>query len=166
MLVCSQSGGELREYGFYQKLNQVEEELRLRKERSAEYSFVRIHQRYLVNAVRVEHMDASHVAVGGRELPVSRAMKNEAMQKIAAGNAGGVCMRTVAFLLQLAAVLISTAFNTKAIGCFLNFKKNRFSRIVAYLSCWVATGNILFIGDRFNFPVGLACFCIWDVHCL
>ena len=83
VLVCSQSGGELREYGFYQKLNQVEEELRLRKERSAEYSFVRIHQRYLVNAVRVEHMDASHVAVGGRELPVSRAMKNEAMQKIA-----------------------------------------------------------------------------------
>lgn len=67
-------------------------------------------------------------------------------------------MRTVAFLLQLAAVLISTAFNTKAIGCFLNFKKNRFSRIVAYLSCWVATGNILFIGDRFNFPVGLAVF--------
>lgn len=65
-------------------------------------------------------------------------------------------MRTVAFLLQLAAVLISTAFNTKAIGCFLNFKKNRFSRIVAYLSCWVATGNILFIGDRFNFPAGLA----------
>ena len=67
-------------------------------------------------------------------------------------------MRTVAFLLQLAAVLISTAVNTKAIGCFLNFKKNRFSRIVAYLSCWVATGNILFIGDRFNFPVGLAVF--------
>lgn len=83
VLVCELPTGEQKEYAFYQKLSQVEEELELHKGENNGNSFVRIHQRYLVNAARVEHIGASSVVTGGKELPMSRALKEHAMQKIA-----------------------------------------------------------------------------------
>lgn len=64
-----------REYAFYGKLDDVQEQAGSR--------FVRIHQRYLVNADRVEHIGKDSVLAGGRVYPVSRSMKNEAMAALA-----------------------------------------------------------------------------------
>lgn len=64
-----------KEYPFYGKLDEV----------SAQVgdAFVRIHQRYLVNKERVEHIGKDEVSVGGKVLPVSRSMKEEAMSALA-----------------------------------------------------------------------------------
>lgn len=71
ILVC-----EEKEYSFYGKLDEVEQQLSGR--------FVRIHQRYLVNPDRVERISGEHVTMmGGIELPVSRALKEEATGKLA-----------------------------------------------------------------------------------
>lgn len=61
-------------YTFYARLNEVEEEVGA--------GFVRIHQRYLVNAAAVEHMDNGSVTVGGETLPVSRGYQPTAMLAI------------------------------------------------------------------------------------
>jgi len=45
--------------------------------------FVRIHQRYLVNPQQVEQIGTDHVAVAGKELPISRALKDEAVRNLA-----------------------------------------------------------------------------------
>ena len=45
--------------------------------------YVRIHQRYLVNPRWVEHIGCSTVTVEGKELPVSRGFKENAMEKLA-----------------------------------------------------------------------------------
>lgn len=63
------------EYAFYGKLDRVEEEL--------DGAFVRIHQRYLVNPDRVTYIGGDSVLVDGKELPVSRAMKEEALGRLA-----------------------------------------------------------------------------------
>lgn len=45
--------------------------------------FVRIHQRYLVNAGPVEHIASDSVVIGGKTLPISRALKAEAITLLA-----------------------------------------------------------------------------------
>lgn len=74
VLVCRD-----KEYPFYAKLDEVEQQL--------SGSFVRIHQRYLVNPSQVVQIGSDSVAVGTgsslRTLPVSRALKEEALKKLA-----------------------------------------------------------------------------------
>ncbi|QHQ62364.1 response regulator [Anaerocolumna sedimenticola] len=45
--------------------------------------FIRIHQRFLVNATAVEQINNKMVVVDGRELPLSRSLKAEASTKLA-----------------------------------------------------------------------------------
>ena len=71
----------LKEYTFYKKLDDMEETLGS--------DFIRIHQRYLVNGISVEQISASAVTVDGRELPISRALKEEATKKLARAMLGG-----------------------------------------------------------------------------
>lgn len=60
-----------RSYRFYARLNDVEQEVGA--------AFVRIHQRYLVNAAAVEHIDGGAVQIGSQTLPISRACQKEAI---------------------------------------------------------------------------------------
>ncbi len=71
-----------KEIDFYGKLDALETEL--------DDSFVRIHQRYLVNASHVEKIGHSSVMVDGRELPVSRSLKEGAVKKLAAAMMKGL----------------------------------------------------------------------------
>lgn len=71
-----------KETDFYGKLDALETEL--------DDSFVRIHQRYLVNASHVEKIGHSTVIVDGRELPVSRSLKEDAVKKLAAAMMKGL----------------------------------------------------------------------------
>lgn len=64
-----------REYPFYAKLDEVEQQFCGR--------FVRIHQRYLVNPAQVGQIGSDSVTVGGQRLPMSRALKDEATRKLA-----------------------------------------------------------------------------------
>ena len=74
VLVC-----EEKEYSFYAKLDEVEQQL--------SENFVRIHQRYLVNPNQVVQIGTDSVTVGTgaatRTLPVSRALKEEALKRLA-----------------------------------------------------------------------------------
>lgn len=74
VLVC-----EEKEYSFYAKLDEVEQQL--------SENFVRIHQRYLVNPNQVVQIGTDSVTVGTgaatRILPVSRALKEEALKRLA-----------------------------------------------------------------------------------
>ncbi|WP_308782132.1 LytTR family transcriptional regulator DNA-binding domain-containing protein [uncultured Blautia sp.] len=45
--------------------------------------FVRIHQRYLINGDRVDHIGHDQVEICGKELPISRGMKDAAVAKLA-----------------------------------------------------------------------------------
>lgn len=60
---------------LYAKLDEVQKQLGAR--------FVRIHQRYLVNAETVQQIKRDSVLVGGQELPMSRSLKVEASSKLA-----------------------------------------------------------------------------------
>ena len=60
-----------REYPFYAKLDDVAAELG--------DGFVRIHQRYLVNARAVAAVTGDSVETGGKRLPISRGLKREAL---------------------------------------------------------------------------------------
>lgn len=71
-----------KETDFYGKLDALETEL--------DDSFVRIHQRYLVNTSHVEKIGHSSVIVDGRELPVSRSLKESAVKKLAAAMMKGL----------------------------------------------------------------------------
>lgn len=64
-----------KEIDFYGKLDELESELK--------ENFVRIHQRYLVNASHVEKIGHTDVLIGGKKLPVSRSLKDTAVQKLA-----------------------------------------------------------------------------------
>lgn len=64
-----------KEYGFYEKLNNLEEQLN--------NSFIRIHQRYLVNPQQINCINAASVTIDGQELPISRSLKETAMKKLA-----------------------------------------------------------------------------------
>lgn len=70
VLVCRK-----KEYPFYGKLDEVEDKLA--------GGFVRIHQRYLVNPGKVEKIGSDHVIISGQELPISRALKEEATGRLA-----------------------------------------------------------------------------------
>lgn len=72
---------EKEAYSFYGKLDQVETQL--------SGAFVRIHQRYLVNPGQVTYIGGESVTVGGKELPMSRNMKEEATVKLAKAMLGG-----------------------------------------------------------------------------
>lgn len=69
-LVCQE-----KEYAFYGKLDEVAEKL-------SNY-FVRIHQRYLVNPDKVDYIGTDCVMMAVHKLPVSRAMKEQAMAGLA-----------------------------------------------------------------------------------
>lgn len=71
-----------KEYAFYGKLDEVEQEL--------SGSFVRIHQRYLVNPEQVTHIGSDRVMIGDKELPISRALKEEATARLAKALLGGM----------------------------------------------------------------------------
>ena len=73
-VVCQREGPEAA-YSFYGRLDQVEKELG--------GSFVRIHQRYLVNPKQVTYIGNGSVALDGFELPMSRAMREKASVKLA-----------------------------------------------------------------------------------
>lgn len=66
---------EQKEYFFYGKLGEVQAQVDDR--------FVRIHQRYLINGDHVEYIGHDEVLTGGRSLPVSRGMKEEAVKRLA-----------------------------------------------------------------------------------
>ena len=68
-------------YSFYGKLDEVEEQL--------SGAFVRIHQRYLVNPEQVTHIGGESVTVDGKDLPMSRNMKEEATIRLAKAMLGG-----------------------------------------------------------------------------
>lgn len=70
-----------KEYPFYGKLDDVAAQLGA--------NFVRIHQRYLVNADKAVHIGKDAVSIAGKDLPISRSMKEEAMEKLAAAMLGG-----------------------------------------------------------------------------
>lgn len=63
------------EYSFYGKLSEVEQQMR--------EGFVRIHQRYLVNAAAVSYIGSTCVEMGTHTLPVSRSFREEAIKKLA-----------------------------------------------------------------------------------
>lgn len=67
-------------------------------------------------------------------------------------------MTSVRFLVDFVLMLILLAFNMKALACFLEFKKEWWRKLLAYLSCWIVMGNVLYIGDKTNLPIGLGCF--------
>ena len=72
---------EKEAYSFYGKLDEVEKQL--------SGAFVRIHQRYLVNPGHVAHIGGDSVILDGRELPMSRNMKEEATVRLAKAMLGG-----------------------------------------------------------------------------
>lgn len=65
---------ESGEYPFYGKLDQVAAQAP---------GFVRIHQRYLVNSRHVEYVGRDSVTAAGREFPISRSMKEAAVEALA-----------------------------------------------------------------------------------
>lgn len=69
------------EYPFYAKLNDIDELLN--------GTFVRIHQRYLVNPQFVDHIGSAAVTIGSTSLPFSRSLKEEATRKLALALFGG-----------------------------------------------------------------------------
>lgn len=70
------------EYPFYAKLDDIEKEL--------SSSFVRIHQRYLINPAAVDYLKADSITLGSFELPCSRKYKETATAKIARTMIGGM----------------------------------------------------------------------------
>ena len=70
-VVCVAKDGN---YTFYDKLDAVEEAIGK--------SFVRIHQRYLVNGRAVERVGVESVVIGGEELPISRSYKSSAVLEL------------------------------------------------------------------------------------
>ncbi|MDE6389562.1 MAG: LytTR family DNA-binding domain-containing protein [Lachnospiraceae bacterium] len=70
------------EYPFYAKLDDIEKELAS--------SFVRIHQRYLINPAAVDYLKADSVTLGAAELPCSRKYKEAATARIARTMMGGM----------------------------------------------------------------------------
>lgn len=66
---------------LYMKLDDIHKQLGT--------GFVRIHQRYLVNAHAVEQIRKDSIIVSGQELPMSRSMKAEATSKLAFSILGG-----------------------------------------------------------------------------
>lgn len=64
-----------RDYSFYDKLDNVEEDVGS--------SFIRIHQRYLINAKEVKRLSGDEVSLDNIILPVSRAYRQSAASALA-----------------------------------------------------------------------------------
>ena len=60
---------------FYAKLSDVEERLDQR--------FVRIHQRYLVNADHVDYIGHEELRIGEKIIPISRSLRDQAVKRLA-----------------------------------------------------------------------------------
>lgn len=73
-IVCTSREGALS-YSFYGKLDEVEEQL--------SHTFVRVHQRYLVNPAHVARIGSESITIGSACLPMSRALKENATVKLA-----------------------------------------------------------------------------------
>lgn len=69
------------EYPFYSKLDEIEAQLAP--------GFIRIHQRYLVNPARVDHVDREAVILSESRLPCSRKYRERAIGRIAKAMMGG-----------------------------------------------------------------------------
>lgn len=69
------------EYPFYAKLDDIDKQLAA--------SFVRIHQRYLVNPMAVDYLGGDCITLGNTKLPCSRRYKETATAKIARAMMGG-----------------------------------------------------------------------------
>lgn len=72
---------ESREYSYYGRLDEAQAALGP--------GFVRIHQRYLVRAGAVSKIESGRVTVGNADLPVSRALRGDAMAALARDLIGG-----------------------------------------------------------------------------
>ena len=70
------------EFSFYEKLDCVMQSLKA--------NFVRIHQRYLVNAKKVTYIGSSEIEIEQIMLPMSRAYKEEATTQLAKAMLGGL----------------------------------------------------------------------------
>lgn len=70
-----------KEYSFYGKLDEVEEQLAEPVQKNDE--FIRIHQRYLIRAGAVHKLEQNKVEIGGQLLPISRSYKQQAVMSIA-----------------------------------------------------------------------------------
>lgn len=70
-----------RTYSYYGKLNDAQTALGA--------GFVRIHQRYLVQAGAVSKIEAGRIAVGNAVLPVSRSLRERALLELARNMVGG-----------------------------------------------------------------------------
>ena len=64
-----------KQYSYYEKLSNLEKKLFK--------SFVRIHQRYLVNIAFIDFITTNEVSINGNLLPISRQRHNEVMIKFA-----------------------------------------------------------------------------------
>lgn len=65
---------QTRSYIFYAKLDDVADDIG--------HGFVRIHQRYIVNASAVERITGNEVQIMNRKLPISRAYQKEAIRAL------------------------------------------------------------------------------------
>lgn len=68
--------------------------------------------------------------------------------------------KSMAFILELIFMIIAVWIDMKALKCFLNIRKEHWRQSIAYFACWIVTGNVLFIGDRVNLPLGLVIFVV------
>lgn len=73
-----------KEYPFYGKLSKVAERL--------EDTFVRVHQRYLVNPSHVNYIGNNQVTIDNMEIPMSRSYKESATDELARYIIGGDCL--------------------------------------------------------------------------
>lgn len=62
---------QARSYEFYRKLDDIEHDLK--------DGFIRVHQRYLVNASKVERIEDNKVVIDKYEIPMSRSKKKDVM---------------------------------------------------------------------------------------
>ncbi|MEO5944182.1 MAG: response regulator [Ferruginibacter sp.] len=56
--------------------------LKIVEDRFSENNFVRIHRSYLANVARIDEVAESHVAIGGKSIPLSAGMKEHLMIRI------------------------------------------------------------------------------------
>lgn len=71
----NQSGSPQLDHSFYEKLDNIEEQLKNK--------FIRIHQRYLINPDYVINISSNNVTLLDTNLPISRALKETATKKLA-----------------------------------------------------------------------------------
>jgi DNA-binding LytR/AlgR family response regulator len=68
-----------KEVVSYQKISYLEEKL-------PEDQFLRIHRSFIVATNKIEAFSATHVEIGGHEIPIGRNYKNETLRKLSENN--------------------------------------------------------------------------------